>query len=82
MNLKEPLSRILRQGRTLNTASGTVLLGFALLVIGLEIVGIALMLTAFIVLLAMYHQSETAFWRSQYEWWDDEEWNAWEEGRA
>ncbi len=78
MNLK----RILRQGRTANIALGTVFLGFFALVLGLVIVGILLMITGLIVVLAVYHQSEIAFWRSQYEWWDDEEWDAWEEGRA
>lgn len=78
MNLK----RILRQGRTLNLALGTVFLGLAFLLLRLEIVGIILMTASTIVLIAVYHQSEIAFWRSQFEWWDDEKWDAWEEGRA
>jgi hypothetical protein len=78
MNLK----RTLRQGRTLNLAFGTVFLGFVALLLKLEIVGIVLMGASMIVLIAVYHQSEIAFWRSQFEWWDDEEWDAWEEGRA
>ena len=57
-------------------------LGVVLLFLHLEIVGIVLMVAAMIVLIAVYHQSEIAFWRSQYERWDDEEWDAWEEGRA
>ena len=80
MKAREDLNRILRQGRTLNIALGTVFLGFVLLFLKLEIVGIALMVAAFIVLMAMCHQSETAFWRSQYKWWDFDEWDAWEEG--
>ncbi len=78
MNLK----RILRQGRTANLALGTVFLGFVALVLRLEIVGVVLMTASLIVLMAVYHQSEIAFWRSQYEWWDDEEWDAWEEGNT
>lgn len=76
MNLK----RILRQGRTINIASGTMFLGVALLMLRLEAAGIALTIASMLVVIAAYHQSETAFWRSQYEWWDDEEWTAWEEG--
>jgi hypothetical protein len=76
------LKRILRQGRTLNLASGTVFLGLAFLFLRLEIVGIVLMAASMIALIAVYHQSEIAFWRSQYEWWDDEEWDAWEEGNT
>jgi hypothetical protein len=74
--------RILCQGRTVNIASGTVFLGFIALIFRLEIVGIVLMIAGLIVVMAVYHQSETAFWRSQYEWWDDEEWDAWEEGNT
>ncbi len=75
------MKRLLRQGRTLNIALGTVFVGVALLFFQLEFAGIVLMAASMIVLVAAYHQSERAFWRSQFEWWDDEEWNAWEEGR-
>jgi hypothetical protein len=45
-------------------------------------VGIGLAVTASLLLLGMYHESESAFWRSQFEWWDDDEWDAWQRGES
>ena len=78
MNIK----RMLRQERTTNLALGTVFLGCIALVLNFKVLGIVLVGAGLSVLIVVYHQSESAFWRSQVEWWDDEEWKAWEAGHS
>ncbi len=74
------LRRFLRHPNAVYAPMVLMALGVVFLFCSMILLAIVFLFIGLMMFAAMYHQDQVSFWRSQTEWWDDQEWEAWQRG--